>query len=522
MAPIDIRILKPDLVYKQGGVVMYNGVRIPNEELIYSRLPNPMSPEGTDGYSPVRGIAGIIQSYIGMRVAEFSTFRQSIINQILVKFTDSIPVEAQKMIKAELNRNLGVNNAGKSIGVGGVTGFDRVGLKPNEVVDSVMAENFRREILAAFGVPETILGIGIDSNRSQGDNDRYNFVENAIRPTLIQQQLFFNSDVFPMIFPGELIRAEAIIPLPDLVEEKRAQEKHDITLNIRTVNEVREERGLDPVPWGDEPIKPVSPIGLSTPPTQAQFTAEAFKEFVGDRRTKRQRRFDNAFSRLHARYEKPLVEGLVKIFDPIRNYLYSQMPLNHKGTEGDNTKKAAEAMAELYDAIAINGGGRDYAEAIARAFGLEFNFPKWRQAYAQFYADRGVEFWQERITSGRQRAMDAISEVAAGNISMSEGRARIEYEFGRVRAERIARTEITGAMNGGGVSVYKSNGIERKEWITTLDDLTRETHIQANGQIVTINDTFEVGGEELAHPGDPNGSPGEIVNCRCSVAPVMD
>ena len=37
--------------------------------------------------------------------------------------------------------------------------------------------------------------------------------------------------------------------------EAREQERQDLELRVRTINEVRAERGLVPVPWGDEPYK---------------------------------------------------------------------------------------------------------------------------------------------------------------------------------------------------------------------------------------------------------------------------
>ena len=53
-------------------------------------------------------------------------------------------------------------------------------------------------------------------------------------------------------------------------------------------------------------------------------------------------------------------------------------------------------------------------------------------------------------------------------------------------------------------------------WIANLDEKTRIAHIMANGQEKNINDSFIVDGEYLEYPGDPNGSPGNVINCRCS------
>ena len=39
-------------------------------------------------------------------------------------------------------------------------------------------------------------------------------------------------------------------------------------------------------------------------------------------------------------------------------------------------------------------------------------------------------------------------------------------------------------------------------------------------QIVDLSEDFDVGGEHLSAPGDPRGSAGSVINCRCTIGPV--
>lgn len=92
----------------------------------------------------------------------------------------------------------------------------------------------------------------------------------------------------------------------------------------------------------------------------------------------------------------------------------------------------------------------------------------------------------------------------------------------KYRSERIARTETTRAANDGAVKLYKLWGMEQKEWLSTNDDRTRDTHLEMNGQIVDINKDFESpSGAKLSQPGDSNAPLAETVNCRCTVLPVI-
>lgn len=55
-----------------------------------------------------------------------------------------------------------------------------------------------------------------------------------------------------------------------------------------------------------------------------------------------------------------------------------------------------------------------------------------------------------------------------------------------------------------------------KTWSAILDNKTRSSHVEADGQEVGVNEPFVVGGEALKMPRDPNGSAKNIINCRCN------
>ena len=83
-------------------------------------------------------------------------------------------------------------------------------------------------------------------------------------------------------------------------------------------------------------------------------------------------------------------------------------------------------------------------------------------------------------------------------------------------AQRIARTEAHTAANKGQQDAAEESGVDMvKEWGATEDARTRPDHSAANGQLRKLDEMFDVGGVNLDFPGDPNGPPGQIINCRC-------
>ena len=53
-----------------------------------------------------------------------------------------------------------------------------------------------------------------------------------------------------------------------------------------------------------------------------------------------------------------------------------------------------------------------------------------------------------------------------------------------------------------------------KQWDATLDKRTRDSHAQVDGEIRELDEKFSNG---LMYPGDPNGRPEEVINCRCAL-----
>lgn len=92
-----------------------------------------------------------------------------------------------------------------------------------------------------------------------------------------------------------------------------------------------------------------------------------------------------------------------------------------------------------------------------------------------------------------------------------------ERSIWQTRAMLIARTESTSVANYGALAALISEGWTHKEWVSTLDPRTRDSHAQANGQVVKIDEEFRVGDEKLAFPGDPSATVGEVANCRCAL-----
>lgn len=181
-------------------------------------------------------------------------------------------------------------------------------------------------------------------------------------------------------------------------------------------------------------------------------------------------------------------------------------------------------VTSLLEAVIEHFGSDAYETVMSTvkdAQGFDPNSPR----LTAYLAARG-----NKIVGVNDTTFDAIeSELAAGEeagetIAELAGRVTTVFEAAKgYRSETIARTEVMGAMNAASLDGAKQTGaIQTKTWLATEDERTRETHAEADGQTVGIDELFEVGDEQMDAPGDPDADPSETLNCRCTLTYSVD
>lgn len=123
-------------------------------------------------------------------------------------------------------------------------------------------------------------------------------------------------------------------------------------------------------------------------------------------------------------------------------------------------------------------------------------------------------------TTERVRAdlREALSEGLDSGETEDQLRRRVLDFFGgeRANARTIARTETFSAFSEGRFDGMKQAGLTRHAWLTSRDGNVRDAHIGVDREVRPVGDTFSNG---LLYPLDPNGLPGQVINCRCVTIP---
>ncbi|PUZ21797.1 hypothetical protein DCC81_24735 [Chitinophaga parva] len=132
-----------------------------------------------------------------------------------------------------------------------------------------------------------------------------------------------------------------------------------------------------------------------------------------------------------------------------------------------------------------------------------------------------------RVTKTQKDAIrEAISKGVERGLGTDEIVRSIENSpYVDWHAQLVVRTETVRAANAAGqMAADRTPFILDKQWISAHDSRTRRPpgsafdHYDLHLQIVPYDRPFFSGGEELEYPGDPAGSAGNVINCRCTVA----
>ena len=180
--------------------------------------------------------------------------------------------------------------------------------------------------------------------------------------------------------------------------------------------------------------------------------------------------------------------------------------INQSELESDTQRKTAKIHKQMLTASAT---------AALDPFGISFDIAA---PTSQAILDSIAARIQGTITSAiEEQTTQAIQTGYAEGYSVARTANNIVSatdQISRVRATMLARTDLNAISNAGSLLAASVSGASAtKTWLTAGDELVRETHADAEGQTVAIDDAFDIGGENLDYPGDPSGSWEETANC---------
>ena len=238
------------------------------------------------------------------------------------------------------------------------------------------------------------------------------------------------------------------------------------------------------------------------------------------------------YLKLHRIYERKAYRIVQKhVAEMLLKIPFNNVSLNtYEATIQSNiTKEKVFLMyRELYETIVITHGNRinKEIEKVKKANVL-FNELLLREILLFLSTDGGVKITSVRDTLASD-IIKTIKDSLGDNATIVDLQNAIyaliskSQSFYKWQALRIARTETTSASNFAAMkAAEESDLVMEKMWISVQDNRTRVTpfdHLDMNGVKQDLEKPFFVGGQNIQYPGDIKASPGNVINCRCTVA----
>jgi hypothetical protein len=318
---------------------------------------------------------------------------------------------------------------------------------------------------------------------------------------------------------------------------------------VRTVNECREDRGLEALPEPEPVLPPVipppppgnvpTPEGQPALPNKNQPAAASIDEpsTVAGETKKKLAKAKNAIKpikrdrktvvKLQAKLQKITLKFLKSQVQPIAQLLYDVMPESAEKLAKMSREEAMKMLEAVdFDWTKLGDDLESVLAAIAQdgaAQGLIQVGSKTTSELLDQVNEKAVE-WAEKhaadlVTKLASTTRDRLRGDLAASIELGMSVKDIaavlekDYEFSEQRAELVAQTERAFADVAGNMLGYRESGVvEGKEWILGSehgpDD---ECNDNADAGSVGLDENFPSGDDAPpAHPG-----------CVCDVLPVL-
>lgn len=226
----------------------------PPERIIAFHYPDPRDPYRS-GLSPLRAVFESVALNSQFLAYKRSIWDNAALPGVILSPNEVISEEERDRLEARWNQRFRQGGNGRVLVAESNLEVDVIQASLADVAALAEAGATRQDIANAFGIPLAFLTT--ETNLANLQAAEHQHLAKAIRPRLIRRDEKLNERLVPFFDPtGRLFFASDDPVGADRDFDLRRQET-DLKWGIRTINEVRAERGLPPVEWGDKPWLPV-------------------------------------------------------------------------------------------------------------------------------------------------------------------------------------------------------------------------------------------------------------------------
>ncbi len=447
----------------------------------------------------------------------------------------------------------GMTENGGAMALSGQIKVETLTLSPRDLEFQSLRTMVRENISAVCGVPSTVLGLP-DANYATARQATITYWEiQEKRAKKLEQFMTRIARLFDPAFHVQIDFHNV-----DALQFIRTEKLDRITLHMNagmTASEAYAYEGLTDSPFRETELEEAS----QTEETIEQALSELLQRSESQKKNSNSYEVTLSFSKSMTKVQKDVYwkQWMQKSVVPAERTMKRATEIYLEDASARYARRAeklAQAIINQQQNKAIN-----YTTILGRAFEIEQIGKVIGRAYRSIYLLTGNDtvtnlynmtgktkpldlLFGERAILERQilefaRQINATNEkqikrVVRSGIEQGLSNAEIGEKirqsttFSQARAQRIAQTETTKAINTATNESYKQFEKEEdvkvlKEWISSRDDKVRETHAMLDDEApIPVDNDFNVDGYSGPAPAS-FGVAAMDINCRCTIAPVI-
>jgi HK97 family phage portal protein len=237
----------------------------PASDIVYFHYPNPMNP--MIPFTPLQALAHVTDLDLLLQVYEKDFFQNNARPDfVIVSESPLNKIQAERLAEGWSTKHRGPGKQHRPAILSRNVRIEQLGMSAKDFEFMALSDWTKNNILAAYQVPEAMLGLYESFNKASSIAAETTFVKNCLEP-----RLFLFEDVINLQLLHEFsgtdtyeFRHESALPKDDEWEVTKNQT--ELTMGLTTVNAIRKKDGKQPfdsplldVPWiNGQPVRGVS------------------------------------------------------------------------------------------------------------------------------------------------------------------------------------------------------------------------------------------------------------------------
>lgn len=220
------------------------------EQIIHFRFPDPKDPY-TSGLSPLRACfeqVAIVSQYVAMKRSVY----ENVGMPSVILSPDEVIGEDERIRLEEMwNTKFRKGGTGKALVAESKLDVRVLSHSMGDLAALAEMRATKEDICNAFHVPVAYMTGETNMANMQASENMH--MKLCIKPRLQRRDQKLNEQLIPRFDPSGRLFVASEDPTPQNQEDLLKRQESDLKSGVVSINEVRSERGLPPVPWGDTP-----------------------------------------------------------------------------------------------------------------------------------------------------------------------------------------------------------------------------------------------------------------------------